>query len=305
MRAILIESSVETQKARPFLKWAGGKTQLLGEIDDRLPNKEIESGKIDTYIEPFVGGGAAFFHIAQKYPQIKHFCLFDINEDLVNCYKAIKDDVQNLIAELKRIEDNYLDLVPSAQKEFFYSVRKRFNSDRNPADLIFINKTCYNGLYRVNKKGGFNVPFGDYKNPTICDEENLLAVSSLLQNTNIYHGDFEQSERLIDKNTFVYFDPPYRPLSTTASFTSYAKEDFDEKSQIRLAKFCCLIHEKKHAKFLLSNSDPQNEDPNDKFFEKHYPKNHGFTIDTVYASRVINCKSLRRGRIRELIITNY
>jgi DNA adenine methylase len=305
MRAMLIESGVETQRVRPFLKWAGGKTQLLDEIEPRLPSKEIELGQINTYIEPFIGGGAAFFHIAQKYPKIKHFCLFDINEDLVNCYKAIKDDIQNLIAELKRLENDYLDLAQSAQEKFFYSIRQRFNSDRNPADLIFLNKTCYNGLYRVNRKGGFNVPFGCHKNPTICDEENLLAVSDLLQNTNIYQGDFEQSEHLIDKNTFVYFDPPYRPLSTTASFTSYAKGDFTEADQIRLAKFCCLIHEKKHAKFLLSNSDPKNEDPSDKFFERHYPKNHGFTIDTVYASRVINCKSSRRGRIRELIITNY
>jgi DNA adenine methylase len=301
MRAILIEPSVETKKAKPFVKWAGGKTQLLDEIDARLPHKEIESGQIDTYIEPFVGGGAAFFHISQKYPQIKHFYLFDINEDLVNCYKAIKNHLGPLIHELRKLQDKYLALNPSGQKDFFYSTRDKFNSDRHPAKLIFLNKTCFNGLYRVNRSNEFNVPFGNYKTPNICDEDNLYAVSAVMQSAEIITADFEESEQYINKNCFVYLDPPYRPISTTASFTSYAKGDFTEEDQIRLANFCERIRQK-GARFLLSNSDPNNEDPKDKFFDRHYRR---FTIATVKATRMINCKGSLRGQINELIITNY
>jgi DNA adenine methylase len=180
-------------------------------------------------------------------------------------------------------------------------VRDDFNSDRDPAKLIFLNKTCYNGLYRVNRKGEFNVPFGDYEKPAICDEKTLVNVSELLQKAEIICGDFEESASWIDDKTFVYFDPPYRPLSRTASFTSYAKEDFDERSQIRLAEFCRRV-DGKGAQFLLSNSDPKNEDPKDRFFEDHY---EDFTVERVKAVRAINCKGSRRGEIRELLITNY
>jgi len=301
MRAMLTESGVETQRARPFLKWAGGKTQLLDEIDTRLPDKEIESGRIDTYIEPFVGGGAIFFHIAKSYSKIKRFYLFDINEDLINCYKAIKNDLGPLIHELRKLQDKYLALNPSDQKGFFYSIRDQFNSDRHPAKLIFLNKTCFNGLYRVNRSNEFNVPFGNYKNPNICDEDNLYAVSAVLQNAEIITADFEESEKYINKNCFVYLDPPYRPISATASFTSYAKGDFTEEDQIRLANFCERIRQK-GARFLLSNSDPNNEDPKDNFFDRRYRR---FTIATVKATRMINCKGSLRGQINELIITNY
>ena len=295
--------SVIAEKQRltkPFLKWAGGKGQLLTEIERSLP-QGIRTGEIDTYVEPFVGGGAAFFYMAQRYENIKRFYLFDINNDLVNCYNTIKNDVDSIIDELRKLEREFLPLKKSARKDFYYRIRDEFNSDRHTAKLIFLNKTCYNGLYRVNRKDGFNVPSGDYKKPKICDAENLENVSQVLQKAEIICADFEKSDKYIDDKTFVYFDPPYRPLSPTASFTSYSKDDFNEAAQIRLARFCRHIHAK-DAKFLLSNSDPKNEDPNDHFFEEHY-KN--FAIDRVKANRAINCKASGRGQINELLIINY
>jgi DNA adenine methylase len=287
-------------QAKPFLKWAGGKGQLIPEIDKRLPEEEIRKGKITTYVEPFVGGGAVFFHIAGQFPEIKRFYLFDINQDLVNCYNAIKNNVEELIDELK-ILDSTFKRKRTTRKDFFYQIRTEFNSDHDPAKLIFLNKTCFNGLYRVNKKGEFNVPFGDNKSPKICDEENLYAVSKILQKARIKSKDFEECEPFIGDKAFVYFDPPYRPISPTATFTSYTKENFGIEAQIRLSKFCLHIH-KRGARFLLSNSDPKNENPKDHFFEKHYSS---FTIDRVNASRVINCKGARRGKIKELLVINY
>ncbi len=286
--------------AKPFLKWAGGKGQLLAEIEHRLP-QGIRTGEIDTYVEPFVGGVAVFFYMAQRYENIKHFYLFDINNDLVNCYKAIKNDVESLIEELKQLENKFLLLDKSERKEFYYQIRKEFNSDRHTAKLIFLNKTCYNGLYRVNRKDGFNVPSGDYKKPKICDAENLENVSQVLQKAEIICADFEKSDKYIDDKTFVYFDPPYRPLSPTASFTSYSKDNFYEGEQIRLAQFCKHIHNKE-SMFLLSNSDPKNENPQDRFFENQYGE---FKIERVKANRAINCKASGRGQINELLITNY
>jgi DNA adenine methylase len=295
--------------AKPFLNWAGGKTQLLEEIVKRLPPQLLD-GQIDTYIEPFLGGGAVFFHIAQNYPVIKKFYLCDINYDLINCYKTVQTDVQSLIECLNVLEGKFLSLNENSRKDFYLQVRGEFNltkhkgNIKSAAKLIFLNKTCFNGLFRVNSKNEFNVPFGGYKKPTICDKENLLAVSEVLHRAKIFCCDFTKSLRYIDKNTFVYLDPPYRPLSATAGFTSYSKDSFSEADQIRLAKFCKEI---KHigAKFILSNSDPKNEDPDDIFFEKHYPKKEVFYIDTVKASRVINCKPTQRGRIDELLIRNY
>ncbi len=287
--------------AKSFLKWAGGKGQLISEIEARLPT-ELKNGQIDTYVEPFVGGGAIFFHIARNYDNIKHFYLFDINQDLVNCYNTIKNNVEQLISELKELQNKFFEQQDeSLREEFYYRIRHEFNDDRDPAKLIFLNKTCYNGLYRVNKNDKFNVPFGKYKNPKLCDEENLRNVSQILQNAKVIQGDFTESARYIDDNAFVYFDPPYRPLSSTASFTSYSKQDFVHDDQVRLAQFCRQI-DSKGAKLLLSNSDPKNEDPKDDFFEKHY---QDFTIETVKASRVINCKASGRGQINELLITNY
>lgn len=290
--------------AKPFLKWAGGKGQLIDEIDARLPKKEIETGEIETYVEPFVGGGAVFFHIAQKYQQIERFYLLDINEDLVNCYNAVKNDVASIVRRLRRLEKRFLRLEEDDRKKLYYEIREKFNDTRNVAYLIFLNKACYNGLYRVNRKNEFNAPFGYYLNPRICDGENLREVSSVLQKADIRVGDFTQSAAYIDQGALVYLDPPYRPISQTASFTAYSKDSFSEGDQIRLSEFCGRISAK-GARFLLSNSDPKNEDPRDNFFETHYPASLGFDIDTVTASRVINCKGSGRGQIRELIITNY
>lgn len=286
--------------AKPFLKWAGGKNQLLQEIDARLP-AGLETGEIDTYVEPFVGGGAVFFHIAQRYEKLKHFYLFDINQDLVNCYNAVKTNAESIINDLRTLEKKFLARKNSSRKDFYYHIRTEFNADRSPAKLIFLNKTCYNGLYRVNRRDEFNVPFGDYKNPTICDEDNLRNASEVLQRAEIFQGDFAKSNKYISNRTFVYFDPPYRPLSSTASFTSYSKDDFNEHDQLRLAEFCRRINSK-GAKFLLSNSDPQNEDPTDGFFETKYK---GFKIERVMAVRSINCKSSGRGKINEILVTNY
>jgi DNA adenine methylase len=291
--------------AKPFLKWAGGKTQLLDEIAKRLP-KGISTGQITTYVEPFVGGGAAFFHIAQNHPNIKEFYLYDINDDLVNCYNVIKTNVHALIRELNKLTKEFLPLNEELRREFYLQTRSEFNRTKHKngikssAKLIFLNKTCFNGLYRVNSKNEFNVPFSNYKNPKICDEKNLLAVSRVLQKAEIICGDFTKSRKYINENTFVYLDPPYRPLNGTANFTSYSKDSFSENDQIRLAEFCKVIKQT-GAEFLLSNSDPHNEDPNDHFFAKNFK---GFTISTVKASRLINCKAIGRGEIDELLITN-
>ena len=300
----VVEKSV---LAKPFLKWAGGKGQLINDIEERLP-VEIRNGGVDTYIEPFVGGGAVFFYIAQKYESIKHFYVFDINQDLVNCYLAVRDDIDLLIRNLRSLKDKFFSLKPDERKEFYLKIRKKFNKEKKlsfetktAAKLIFLNKTCFNGLYRVNKKGEFNVPVGSYKKPNICDESTLRSASDILQKTEIICGDFEKSYPFIDKHGFVYFDPPYRPLSSTASFTSYCKERFSEPEQIRLARFCKKVH-KKGAKFLLSNSDPKNENPNDSFFGNNYSE---FAINKVKATRMINCNATGRGQINELLITNY
>jgi len=302
MRTVLLGT-----KAKPFLKWAGGKGQLLSEIDKRLPD-ELRNGQIDTYIEPFVGGGAVFFHIAQKYTDVKKFYLFDINEDLVNCYNIIKEDVTSLVPELLSLQGQFSEIKIKKRKEFFLDIRKKFNKEKfaqfntkTAAKLIFLNKTCFNGLYRVNRKGEFNVPFGDYENPRICAANNLRIASEVLQKAQVIHGDFQDSKRYINNQAFVYLDPPYRPLSPTAGFTSYSKEDFNHEDQIRLAEFCKYIHSR-GVKFLLSNSDPKNENPRDHFFDDKYK---GFVIDRVKANRAINCKANGRGQVNELIITNY
>ncbi|OHB62281.1 MAG: hypothetical protein A2167_04270 [Planctomycetes bacterium RBG_13_46_10] len=292
--------------AKPFLKWAGGKGQLIHEIVKRLPN-ELLAGQISTYIEPFIGGGAVFFYIVQQFETINNFYLFDTNEDLVNCYNSIKDNVELVIEALHKLTHKYYESKNS--KELYLSIRNKFNETKhnwsviNAAQLIFLNKTCFNGLYRVNKSGYFNVPFGDYKKPTICNAKNLQNVSWVLQKAHIICADFKYSTRFIEEDTFIYFDPPYRPLSKTASFTSYSKDSFSEEDQMRLANFCKIV-DKKGAKFLLSNSDPQNEKSSDHFFQDHYGA-YGFYIQKVKASRAINCKASGRGQINELLITNY
>lgn len=307
-----LDGSKITQ-ARPFLKWAGGKGQLLKQFEDYYP-QELKDGKLTKYCEPFVGSGAVFFHIMQNY-DIHESLIIDVNPELVLTYQTIKKDVDSLISILSDLEEKYLSKGQEKRKDFFYELRDVFNRNLSGIDFdnfsdawvertvqtIFLNRTCFNGLFRVNSKGGFNVPFGDHKNPRICHEENLRAVSKLIQNTAIQRGDFSVSSEFIDSGTFVYFDPPYRPLNKTSHFTSYSKFEFTDKEQLQLASFFRGMNDN-GAKLLLSNSDPKNEDPEDDFFEDAYS---GFEIRRIKAARSINSKADKRGKIDEILVTNY
>lgn len=300
-------------QARPFLKWAGGKSQLIKEIDENLP-EELAQGKINRYIEPFVGGGAVFLYIAQ-FSNIEEFFIWDINPELVLAYKTIQKNVEDLIELLLKLQDKYLSFDAEERKQYFYQIRSQFNLQRQQIDfqtyhpdwvertaqLIFLNRTCFNGLFRVNSKGEFNVPVGRYKNPKICHVNNLRSVAQILQNTQIHYGDFTDSGAFVDNRSLVYFDPPYRPLSKTANFTSYSQEIFDDSSQLRLRDFFRVL-DQKGAKLLLSNSDSKNEDLTDNFFDVAYA---GYPIKRVKAKRNINSKAAKRGLINELLIKNY
>lgn len=290
--------------AKPFVKWVGGKTQLLDDIKKTLPH-DLSLRKGMTYVEPFVGGGAVLFWILQEYPNITRAVINDINAELICTYRVIKSDVEKLIAELTRIQSEYLVLDDIARKDYFLSQRERFNerkiSDVELAALfIFLNRTCFNGLYRVNSKGKFNVPHGRYTNPKICDEETLMADSVILQRVEILCGDFAQTGKYAGDNVLYYFDPPYRPLTETSAFTSYAKDGFDDEDQIRLRDFCEQIARYKSL-FVASNSDPQNVDNRDNFFDHLYKR---FSIKRVSASRMINSKGNGRGAISEIMISN-
>ena len=295
-------------RIKPFVKWAGGKGSLLNQLNNYYP-LELKNGKIECYIEPFVGGGAVLIDILQNY-DVKEAYAFDINIDLINSYNVIKNNVEELITNLKLLEKEYLNLEKDDRKKYFYNIRKQYNSYRITKDemslqkaieFIFLNRTCFNGLYRVNKNGDFNVPMGNYKNPTICDEENLRALSELIKNVNFEYGDYKASQKYIKKNTFVYFDPPYRPLNITSGFTSYTKEDFDDENQKELALYYKELNNN-NVKVMLSNYNPKNTNKEDCFFENIYK---GFNINEVYAKRMINANSNGRGEISELLITNY
>lgn len=296
------------ENIRPFVKWAGGKGSLISQIRNFYPF-ELEDEIINKYVEPFVGGGAVLINILQKY-HIKEAYAFDINIDLINCYNVIKKEVENLIKELDIKEKEFLKLNNEEREEYFYKIRKNYNSYKidegetsvkRAAEFIFLNRTCFNGLYRVNKNGDFNVPCGKYKNPTICDATNLRNLSYLIRNVVFQYGDYKKSEKYVDSNTFVYFDPPYRPLSTTSGFTSYTKESFNDDNQKELASYFRLLNEK-DAKLMLSNSNPKNTNENDNFFEEIYK---GFNINEISAKRMINANGKGRGEISELLITNY
>lgn len=290
--------------ARPFVKWAGGKSQLLDEIEKSLP-AEIHVFDNLTYVEPFVGGGAVLFWILQKYPNIRRAIINDINKELICTYKVIKNDVQKLICELEILQGQYISLSLDDRKTFFLTKRALFNShttsDIETASLfIFLNRTCFNGLYRVNSKGEFNVPHGRYANPKICDKVNLLAVSRILQRVEIICGDFAATEKYANNSAIYYIDPPYKPLTETSSFTSYAKGGFDDSEQIRLRDFCHSITQK-GAMFLASNSDPKEETTGESFFEQIY---HQFRIKRVSATRLINANANCRGAVSEIMISN-
>jgi len=298
---------------RPFLKWAGGKGQLLGEFEARLP-RAVREGRVSAYVEPFAGGGAVYFHITSKYA-FDECHIFDTNEDLILAYTVVRNDVDDLIEVLRGMETTYLNLDAKKREEFYYTVRREYNEERSSiqlnnyskawvqraADLIFLNRTCFNGLFRVNSEGSFNVPAGRYRNPKILHEELLRSDSELLENTGIHHGDFSSCAPFVDEKTFVYFDPPYRPLNRSSSFTSYSKGGFGDDEQRRLAAFFRDL-DARGAMLMLSNSDPKNQDPSDNFFDELYA---GYCIERVPARRMINSNADRRGEINEVIITNY
>ncbi|MBQ9215728.1 MAG: DNA adenine methylase [Prevotella sp.] len=294
-------------EAKPFLKWAGGKGQLLSQLAAYLP-QQISKEQF-TYIEPFVGGGAMLFYMLQHFGNIRKAVINDVNEDLILTYRIIKDDVEVLITNLDRLEKNYLAITDQEGRcQVFYEVRERFNQhvgdslDR-ASQLIFLNKTCFNGLYRVNRRGQFNVPFGKYANPTICNAKLLRADSQLLQSAKveICQGDYTQTIQHINGLTFVYLDPPYRPLDATSNFTAYAKGDFNDNDQRNLAAFCHQLS-KRGSLWMESNADCSAKNPEDTFFEELYKD---YQIERVNAARFINANPEKRGKLTELLIRNY
>lgn len=302
-----------SQKARPFLKWAGGKRQLLEQLKPYLP-PELENGRITRYVEPFVGSGAVFFDLYHSY-QWDDCLIADVNPELILVYQTIRYRMGELIDQLGNLEREYLSLNEVDRRNFYYQTRERYNDQRVSVDfekfesawvdrsayMLFLNRTGYNGLYRVNSNGDFNVPCGRYKNPRILDAENLHYVSAVLNQVAIRYGDFEEIDDFVDDKTLVYFDPPYRPISETAHFTTYSKGAFDDNQQLRLADFYRGL-DARGVKLMLSNSDPHNVDPLDDFFERAYD---GFRIERLQAKRNINRDPDKRGPISELLILNY
>lgn len=302
----------ERELASPVLKWAGGKTQLLPQIRERYSPK-LRQGTLTTYIEPFIGGGAVFFDIVNSF-DIQKAYLFDTNPELIILYKVIQQDVESLINELLKLSNTYLPKDDQRRKALYYEYRNKYNTfdkqiDANgyaqdwikrAAITVFLNKTCFNGLYRVNSKGEFNVPVGRYKNPKILNANNLRAVSKLFQIAHIEQRDFSQVLDYADHSTFIYYDPPYRPISKTSNFNSYHSLEFDDNEQRRL-RDVFVKADQAGAHQMLSNSDPTNY-VNDLFFDDLY---QGFTIERILASRRINSKGNSRGNIREILVNNY
>lgn len=291
--------------AKPFLKWAGGKTQLINDIEKALP-KDISRDKF-TYIEPFVGSGAVLFSMINKFPNLERAVINDINEDLINTYETIASRPNELISILEILQNEFHDLDGNDdnKKLYYYKKRALYNirneeQSGQAALFIFLNRTCFNGLYRVNRKNEFNVPMGSYKKPTICDKENILAVNKALQKVEIMCGDYQATLKFAVANTLFYFDPPYKPLSQTSSFNAYAKYEFNDHEQIRLKDFCTKLDALNH-NWILSNSDVKGKDINDNFFDDLYSD---FNIQRVDARRSINAHPEKRGSLKELLITN-
>lgn len=282
---LICRDSSKAIDAKPFVKWAGGKGQLLPHYKIFFPRS------FNNYIEPFVGGGAVFFYLFnnKRFVFDKEKTLIDFNPELINCYEVIKNKVEDLIATLGN--GKYTN-----EKIVYYKIRAEKPKDavERAARILYLNKTCYNGLYRVNGKGEFNVPFGGYKNPTICNLKNLRFVSKILKKVKLLCDDFEMCLNFGKDGDFIYLDPPYQPLSKTSAFTSYTFNSFSEKDQKRLSKVFIEL-DRKGCKVMLSNSDT----PLIKKLYKNY------RIETVYAKRAINSKSSGRGKIPELIVLNF
>ena len=293
-------------KAKPFIKWVGGKGQLLEQLDAQLP-ANFENWNDVTYIEPFVGGGAMLFYMLQQYPNIRRAVINDVNSDLTTCYRTVRDMPEQLITSLMEIQNAYNELESEeGRKEFFLAVRDRYNEKNlepleNTTKFFFLNRPCFNGLYRVNKRGLFNVPFGKYTNPQICDPATIRKDSELLQHVEILTGDFEETFNYAQGNTLFYFDPPYRPLSDTSSFNDYSKEAFNDDAQIRLKEYCDHIHDAGFH-FMLSNSDCKGKNEEDNFFDVLYG---AYQIERVWASRSINSNPNKRGKLTEILVHNY
>lgn len=289
--------------AKPFIKWVGGKTQLLPEIRHKYPETVLR------YCEPFVGGGAVLFDVLQTFhPQ--EVLINDINPELINLYETIRDNCDALIHRLAFLQTEYLETQNDERQALYLGHRTEYNHyilEHNPQNnlekaalFIYLNKTCFNGLYRVNKRGLFNVPFNRATNPLICDEENIRECSILLQNVQMHVGDYSYCREFIDENTLVYIDPPYRPLTETSSFTSYNENDFNDEQQIALGHFITDIAQQ-GAFVIASNSDPKNANEQDDFFDNLYAN---FNIERVHAARMINSNAGKRGPINELLISN-
>lgn len=296
---------IDIKIAKPFLKWAGGKTQLISDIERTLPT-EITKEKF-IYIEPFVGSGAVLFWMLNNFPKLEKAVINDINEDLINTYKTIASKPKELISILEILQNEFHNLEGNEEnkKLYYYQKRELYNTRKEEksgqaALFIFLNRTCFNGLYRVNSKNLYNVPMGGYKKPTICDKENILTVSNALQKVEILNGDFEQTLDYANNNSLFYFDPPYKPLSETSSFNSYAKDEFNDSEQIRLRDFCNKLDVLNHT-WILSNSDVKGKNENDNFFDDLYSD---FNIQRVDARRSINANPEKRGKLTELLITN-
>jgi len=291
--------------AKPFIKWAGGKSQILTDIRAKYP--QGLGGNIRKYAEPFVGGGAVLFDDLNNYGSMNVY-ISDINRELIHTYVTIRDSVCELIDRLKALEAHYLSVDIDTRKKMYYDNRARFNELKLSFDssielaalFISINRTCFNGLYRVNSRGEYNVPQGIYKNPTICDESNLRIVSEKLQGVEIEWADYKKSDSFINSGTFAYFDPPYRPLTVTARFTAYAQDGFDDNAQAELARFIDRLSER-GAYVVASNSDPKNTDDCDNFLDTLYAKH---VVQRIYANRAINSVGAGRGRVSELLIAN-
>jgi DNA adenine methylase len=301
--------------ARPFIKWAGGKRQLMDHIISNLPTT-FGKGEFRKYAEPFVGGGAVMFKLFEL-KRIDEAIIIDYNSDLILTYEVIKNDIEMAIEKLTSLQNDYDAFNYEQRKEQFFKIRTKFNSNIHDdksyftreekaihaSRFIFLNKVGFNGLYRVNSNGEFNVPPSDLKKKVIFEDSNLRAASQVLEKVEIYQGDFSECEDKIDNNTFVYFDPPYKPITKT-SFTAYANSNFNDVQQKRLADFCVVLT-KNGVKIMTSNSNPKQNDDSCTFFDDIYDGKDGFSITPVQAIRSINSKGSGRGKVSELIITNY
>lgn len=298
-----------TNQMKPFLKWAGGKSQLVDQISRMYP---AEFGNtITRYAEPFVGGGAILFDVMSHY-QLTDIYISDLNGELINMYNMVCDRVEDIILHLQRYEKAFLPLPDADRREFYYQKREEYNELIKNGEskqgiisaslFIFLNRTCFNGLYRANRAGLFNVPMGVNRHPTICDVDSLKIASQMLKKVQIVCGDYQQCEDFVDEHTFVYFDPPYRPLKNKDSFVAYTEKEFDDNCQYELAEFMKKLSNK-GAYIILSNSDPKNTDPNDNFFDELYSD---FIIERIEADRRINRNAgSRKGSTTELLVRNY